>query len=160
MKISFKLNSQLISVDVDPLQSLLVTLRDELHMQAAKQGCGEGECGSCSVIMNNVMVNTCLMPTIQAKGAALVTLEGLRDTAKGQCVINALLKAKGVQCGFCTPSMVLALYHLLDNRTYADITPTDKQIRQALAGNLCRCTGYGMIVEAAKIAAKKWEEIW
>ena len=160
MKICFKLNGQAVKVDVDPLQPLLHTLRERLGMTSAKQGCGEGECGSCSIIMDNQLVNTCLIPTIQAKDTALVTLEGLRDTAKGLCVIDALLEAKGVQCGFCSPAMVLALYHLLDNRVCADITPTDMQIREALAGNLCRCTGYAMIVEAAKIAARKGEGLW
>ncbi|MEI6859710.1 MAG: (2Fe-2S)-binding protein [Shewanella sp.] len=159
MKICFNLNGQGVKVDVDPLQPLLHTLREQLGMTSAKQGCGEGECGSCSIIMDNQLVNTCLIPTIQAKGTALVTLEGLKNTPKGLCVIYALLEAKGVQCGFCSPAMVLALYHLLDNRVCADITPTDKQIREALSGNLCRCTGYAMIVEAAKIAARG-EGIW
>lgn len=160
MEISFKLNGQPVTVDVDPMQPLLDTLRDSLALISPKKGCGEGECGSCSILMDNELVNTCLIPTIQAKDTAIVTLEGLRDTPKGQCVIDSILEVKGVQCGFCSPGMVLAVYQLLDNREYKGITPTDEQIRAAISGNLCRCTGYGMIVDGAKLAAKKGEGLW
>ncbi|PSW10034.1 (2Fe-2S)-binding protein [Photobacterium rosenbergii] len=156
MKIEFYLNSHLVVVDVDPMQSLLHTLRGTMNHTATKEGCGEGECGACSVLFNNRLVNACMMPIGQVQGGDVMTLEGLRQTEKGQCVINALLEAKGVQCGFCTPGMVLALYALLE----VDPNPTEQAIRTAISGNLCRCTGYGMIVEAAKIAAQKGEGLW
>ncbi|MCW8331177.1 (2Fe-2S)-binding protein [Photobacterium sp. SDRW27] len=156
MNIEFYLNNQLITVDVDPMQSLLNTLRGNLKQTATKEGCGEGECGACSILFNGKLVNACMMPIAQAQGAELMTLEGLRQTEKGQCVIDALLEAKGVQCGFCTPGMVLALYALLE----ANANPSEQEIRTAISGNLCRCTGYGMIIDAAKIAATKGEGLW
>ncbi|WP_375749017.1 (2Fe-2S)-binding protein [Vibrio sp. HN007] len=156
MKIEFHLNNELVVVDVDPMQSLLNTLRGELDKTATKEGCGEGECGACSILFNGKLVNACMMPIAQAEGAHLMTLEGLRETEKGQCVINALLEAKGVQCGFCTPGMVLALYALLESNS----NPDELEIRTAISGNLCRCTGYGMIVDAAKIAVKRGEGLW
>ncbi|ELR64888.1 Xanthine dehydrogenase iron-sulfur subunit [Photobacterium marinum] len=156
MKIEFFLNNELVEVDADPMQSLLNTLRGDLNKTATKEGCGEGECGACSVLFNGKLVNSCMMPIAQAEGAQVMTLEGLRQTEKGQCVIDALLEAKGVQCGFCTPGMVLALYALLETNA----RPTEQEIRTAISGNLCRCTGYGMIVEAARIAAEKGEGLW
>ncbi|WP_173424657.1 (2Fe-2S)-binding protein [Photobacterium sanctipauli] len=156
MKISFYLNEQPTSIDCDPMQSLLHTLRNDIHQTATKEGCGEGECGACSVLLNGRLVNACMLPVAQAEGAQVMTLEGLKQTTKGQLVINALLEAKGVQCGFCTPGMVLALYALLE----VNPSPDEHTIRTAISGNLCRCTGYGMIVEAAKIAAKKGEGVW
>lgn len=156
MKIEFYLNNELVEVDADPMKSLLNTLRENLSKTATKEGCGEGECGACSVLFNGKLVNACMMPIAQAAGARLMTLEGLRQSEKGQCVINALLEAKGVQCGFCTPGMVLALYALLE----VNAKPTEQEIRTAISGNLCRCTGYGMIVDAARIAAEKGEGLW
>lgn len=156
MKIGFYLNDEMVEVDVDPMQSLLSTLRGELNKTATKEGCGEGECGSCSVLLNGKLVNACMVPVAQIEGARLTTLEGLRKSKKGQCIIDALLEAKGVQCGFCTPGMVLALYALLDKNA----TPNEVEVRTAISGNLCRCTGYGMIVDAARIASKKGEGLW
>ena len=156
MEIQFTLNQKLVIVDVDPMQPLLATLRETLSNTAAKEGCGEGECGACSVLFNDKLVNSCLLPTAQVQGADLLTLEGLRETEKGKCVVDAILEAKGVQCGFCSPGMVLALYVLLsDNKN-----PTEAEVRTAISGNLCRCTGYGMIVDAARIAAEKGAHLW
>ncbi|OLQ74786.1 (2Fe-2S)-binding protein [Photobacterium proteolyticum] len=156
MKIEFYLNDELVEVEADPMQSLLNTLRGNLNKTATKEGCGEGECGACSILFNGKLVNACMMPIAQAEGARLMTLEGLRQTEKGQCVIDALLEAKGVQCGFCTPGMVLALYALLE----VNAKPNEQEIRTAISGNLCRCTGYGMIVDAARIASEKGEGLW
>ncbi|WP_299014109.1 (2Fe-2S)-binding protein [uncultured Photobacterium sp.] len=156
MKIEFFLNNELVEVDADPMQSLLNTLRGDLKKTATKEGCGEGECGACSILFNGKLVNACMMPIAQAEGAQVMTLEGLRQTEKGQCVVDALLEAKGVQCGFCTPGMVLALYALLETNA----KPTEEEIRTAISGNLCRCTGYGMIIDAARIAAQKGEGLW
>lgn len=156
MKIEFYLNDELVEVEADPLQSILHTLRVNLSNMATKEGCGEGECGACSILFDGALVNACMMPIGQAQGGRLMTLEGLKKTDKGLCVINALLEAKGVQCGFCTPGMVLALYALLE----ANAKPTEQEIRTGISGNLCRCTGYGMIVDAARIASKKGEGLW
>ncbi len=156
MKIGFYLNNELVEVDADPMQSLLNTLRENLNKTATKEGCGEGECGACSILFNGKLVNACMMPVAQADGARLMTLEGIRDSEKGKCVINALLEAKGVQCGFCTPGMVLALYALLESNP----EPDELEIRTAISGNLCRCTGYGMIVDAARIASERGEGLW
>jgi carbon-monoxide dehydrogenase small subunit len=156
MKVEFYLNDEPVEIEADPMQSILNTVRDDLAQTATKEGCGEGECGACSVLFNGQLVNACMVPIAQAQGARLMTLEGLRKTEKGMCVIDALLEAKAVQCGFCTPGMVLALYALLDVKP----NPTEPEIRTAISGNLCRCTGYGMIVDAAKIAAKKGEGLW
>ncbi len=156
MNIEFILNGSPVAVNVDPMQSLLHTLRGTLHSSATKEGCGEGECGACSVLLNGALVNACMLPVAQVAGSEVLTLEGLRETEKGRCVINALLEAKAVQCGFCSPGMVLALYALLQHNPQ----PDDIQIRTAISGNLCRCTGYSMIVEAAKIAAQKGAGLW
>lgn len=156
MEIQFTLNHKSVTIDVEPMQPLLATLREALNHTATKEGCGEGECGACSVLVNDKLVNSCLVPTAQIEGADLMTLEGLRETEKGQCVIDAILEAKGVQCGFCSPGMVLALYVLLSENS----APDEAEIRTAISGNLCRCTGYGMIVDAARIAAKKGAHLW
>lgn len=156
MEISFILNGEPMTIKAEPMQSLLFTLRQQLGLTAAKDGCNEGECGACSVLMNDKLVNACLIPISQVQDAELMTLEGLKKTRRGMLVIDSLLQAKGVQCGFCTPGMVLALYALLmDNPN-----PTEQEIRTGISGNLCRCTGYDMIVEAARIASAKGEGVW
>jgi carbon-monoxide dehydrogenase small subunit len=160
MKMEFVLNNEVVSVDADPMQSLLNVLRDNLAKTATKEGCGEGECGACSILLNGQLVNACMLPIGQVCGATVMTLEGIRQTAKGQCLIDALLEAKGVQCGFCTPGMVLALYALFDGRSDMTKAPSEHEIRTGLSGNLCRCTGYGMIVDAANIAAIKGAQLW
>jgi len=154
--VEFVLNHREVSIEVEPMQSLLHTLRVDLINTATKEGCGEGECGACSVLFNGKLVNACMLPIAQVQGAEILTLEGLRESEKGQCVINALLEAKGVQCGFCSPGMVLALYALLE----ANSDPSEEEIRRGISGNLCRCTGYGMIVDAARIAAQKGAQLW
>ena len=156
MKIEFSLNNRAVTVDVDPMQSLLQTLRNQLEQVAAKEGCSEGECGSCSVICNNVLVNACMMPTMQAQGAEIMTLEGIRESDRGICLMDAMVEAHAIQCGFCTPGVVMALYALLSSNAY----PTENDIRSAISGNLCRCTGYTAIIEAAQIAMRKGEGLW
>ncbi|MGF1763207.1 (2Fe-2S)-binding protein [Aliivibrio kagoshimensis] len=160
MIVEFYLNDKLTQVESEPMQSVLNVLRDDLNNTASKEGCGEGECGACSVLLNGELVNACMTPIAQVEGEHITTLEGLRETVKGKCIINALLEAKGVQCGFCTPGMVLALYVLMEQKynSHADGL-SELEIRTALSGNLCRCTGYSMIVDAAKIAWRKWGEL-
>jgi len=149
MKLSMTVNGEERSVDVSPMRRLLDILREDLHLTGAKEGCGEGECGSCSVLMNGTLVNSCLVPAIQADGATLCTVEGLATDGHLHPIQRCFLEAGGAQCGICTPGMMLATHHLLDKHPH----PTEEQIREGLAGNLCRCTGYMRIFEAVREAA-------
>jgi carbon-monoxide dehydrogenase small subunit len=147
--IALTINGRQHSIDVPPMRRLLDVLREDLRLTGAKEGCGEGECGSCSVLMNGDLVNSCLVPAIQADGAELVTVEGMADEGRLSPIQQCFLENGGAQCGICTPGMMLATHHLLDK--YPD--PTEEQIREGLAGNLCRCTGYMRIFEAVREAA-------
>jgi aerobic carbon-monoxide dehydrogenase small subunit len=149
-EISLTVNGTAHTVSVYPMERLLDVLRNELGLTGTKEGCGEGECGSCSVLMNGELVNSCLVPVLQADGASLSTIEGLASNGVLHPVQQAFLKFGGAQCGICTPGMVLATVHLL-NRNPA---PTLEQIREGLGGNLCRCTGYTRIFQAVIEAAK------
>ena len=151
-EVSFTVNGVAHTVSVYPMERLLDVLRTELRLTGTKEGCGEGECGSCSVLMNGELVNSCLVPVLQAEGSSLCTIEGLAaGDGSLHPVQQAFLKCGGAQCGICTPGMVLATIHLL-GRTPA---PTLEQIREGLGGNLCRCTGYTRIFEAVQEAAKQ-----
>lgn len=134
---------------VDHNQTLLEMLRDDLGLTGAKHGCGEGECGACTVIMNGKPVNSCLVLAAQTDGADILTIEGLADGAKLHPIQEAFIEAGAIQCGFCTPGMILSSKALLE----ANPSPTRLEIRTALSGNLCRCTGYQKIVEAVEDAA-------
>lgn len=135
-----------------PMARLLEVLRDELHLTGTKEGCGEGECGSCSVILNGALVNSCLIPVLQANGANILTIEGLSTDARLHPLQQAFLECGAAQCGICTPGMILAALHLLDNNP----VPTLEETREGLSGNLCRCTGYVQIFEAvAKVSQKE-----
>jgi carbon-monoxide dehydrogenase small subunit len=129
----------------------LDTLRHQLGLTGAKEGCGEGECGSCSVLLNGALVNSCLVPVLQAQSADIVTIEGLASDAQLDGLQEAFLQCGGAQCGICTPGMILAASHLLHKK--ADLTLED--IREGLSGNLCRCTGYIQIFEAVAEAARR-----
>jgi carbon-monoxide dehydrogenase small subunit len=148
--ISFTVNGQLRGVHAAPMKRLLDVLREDLRLTGAKEGCGEGECGSCSVLMNGELVNSCLVPVLQAEGASILTIEGVAD-ANGRLapVQQCFLEQGGAQCGICTPGMILATEHLLHKYPQ----PTLEQIREGLAGNLCRCTGYARIVAAVQACA-------
>ncbi len=147
--ITLRVNGQQHSVDVPPMRRLLDVLREDLRLTGTKEGCGEGECGSCSVLMNGDLVNSCLVPALQADGATLCTVEGMADDGRLHPIQRCFLEQGGAQCGICTPGMMLATHHLLQQ--YPD--PTDEQIREGLAGNLCRCTGYVRIFDAVREAA-------
>lgn len=142
-------NGEHRSVRVYPMERLLDVLRHELHLTGTKEGCGEGECGSCSVLMDGVLVNSCLIPILQAKDATIITIEGLAPQEPSYRVQQAFLDRGGAQCGICTPGMILAAVHLLGKRP----RPTMEEIREGLSGNLCRCTGYMQIFEAVLEAA-------
>jgi carbon-monoxide dehydrogenase small subunit len=131
------------------MKRLLDVLREDLRLTGAKEGCGEGECGSCSVLLNGELVNSCLLPALQAEAAEIITIEGLAQHGHLAPVQQCFLEEGGAQCGICTPGMILATKHLLDKSPQ----PTLDQIREGLAGNLCRCTGYARIVAAVQACA-------
>jgi aerobic carbon-monoxide dehydrogenase small subunit len=148
-EVSFSVNGRATSLQLPPMARLLDVLRHELGLTGTKEGCGEGECGSCSVLMDGVLVNSCLIPALQVNGARIVTIEGLSTEPGSQALQQAFLECGAAQCGICTPGMILAAFHLLTKKPQASV----EQIREGLAGNLCRCTGYMQIVEAvAKVA--------
>lgn len=127
-----------------PMARLLDVLREELHLTGTKEGCGEGECGACSVIINGELVNSCLIPLAQVEGAEIKTIEGVASGDQLHAVQEAFVLCGGAQCGICTPGMVIAAVNLLERIPH----PNEAQIRAGLAGNLCRCTGYMKIFEA------------
>ena len=136
-----------------PMARLLDVLREDLGLTGAKEGCGEGECGACSVLLNGTLVNSCLIPVFQANGARITTIEGLAKGERLHAIQQAFIDHGGAQCGVCTPGMIMTAYSLL--RVNPD--PTDAEIRNALAGNLCRCTGYTRIFESVLRACQESE---
>ena len=143
-KISFYLNNKLVKVDVDPSQRLLDVLRMKLHMTGVKEGCGEGACGACSVLVDGVCYDSCLTPVANVIGKHIVTIEGFRTTPQYRIIADAFADFGASQCGFCTPGMILNSYALLKKNP----NPSEEEVRIALSGNLCRCTGYNAIVKA------------
>jgi aerobic carbon-monoxide dehydrogenase small subunit len=150
-EISLTVNGKLETVFVYPMERLLDVLRQELGLTGTKEGCGEGECGSCSVLIDGMLVNSCLIPALQAHSAKIVTIEGLASDRGLQVLQQAFLDCGGAQCGICTPGMILASVHLLKKTP----RPTLEEIREGLAGNLCRCTGYLQIFEALAEAGRR-----
>jgi aerobic carbon-monoxide dehydrogenase small subunit len=150
-QIHFTINGHERSIEAPPLKRLLDVLREDLHLTGAKEGCGEGECGSCSILMNGELVNSCLIPVLQAEGANITTIEGIAIDQKLHPIQQCFLERGGAQCGICTPGMILATHHLLEKYPQ----PTLLQIQEGLAGNLCRCTGYARIFDAVQAAASE-----
>jgi len=145
VEIRFRVNGRDAAVRAHPMARLLDVLRNDLRLTGTKEGCGEGECGACSVMVNGELVNSCLTPVLQAQGADIMTIEGVApDDTQLHAVQQAFIDHGGAQCGICTPGMILAARNLLERHPH----PTDEQIRTGLAGNLCRCTGYMRIFEA------------
>jgi aerobic carbon-monoxide dehydrogenase small subunit len=142
--IQFTVNGKRSAINVQPMKRLLDVLREDLHLTGTKEGCGEGECGSCSVRMNGELVNSCLVPVLQAEGAEIQTVEGLALNGELHPLQKAFLEQGGAQCGICTPGMLMASAQLLEQCPKPSLT----QIREALAGNLCRCTGFMRIFES------------
>jgi aerobic carbon-monoxide dehydrogenase small subunit len=151
LTISFTVNGEPKKARAYPMERLLDVLRSELRLTGAKEGCGEGECGSCSVLMDGILVNSCLVPALHADGTIIVTIEGLARGEKLHVLQEAFLECGGAQCGICTPGMILAACHLLNQKP----KPTIEDIREGLSGNLCRCTGYSQILEAVAEAARR-----
>jgi carbon-monoxide dehydrogenase small subunit len=148
---SFTVNGERRTVRVHAMERLLDVLRNELGLPGTKEGCGEGECGACSVLIDGALVDSCLVPVAQAQGANIVTIEGIAQDARFAPMRDAFLELGGAQCGICTPGMILAAVHLLDRKA----SPTMDDIREGLSGNLCRCTGYTQILEAVAEAARR-----
>jgi carbon-monoxide dehydrogenase small subunit len=143
-------NGSEVTLEGHPMARLLDVLRSSLRLTGTKEGCGEGECGACAVLMNGELVNSCLVPLLHADGASITTIEGIAQDATLSHVLDAFVSCGGAQCGICTPGMVLATVDLLRRHP----APSDDEIRTALAGNLCRCTGYMRIFDAVRTAAK------
>jgi carbon-monoxide dehydrogenase small subunit len=155
VEISLTVNGEPKKVRAHAMERLLDVLRLELGLTGAKEGCGEGECGSCSVLMDGALVNSCLVPVLQAAGTSIVTIEGLAQGDTLHLLQETFLECGGAQCGICTPGMILAAVHLLNGKH----EPTINEIREGLSGNLCRCTGYAQIVEAVAEAARRRSSI-
>ena len=155
MEIKFVLNGKPVSVDVLPSMSLLYVIRNNFHLTGTKEGCAEGECGACTVLVNGEPINSCLCPVINVVDKEVITIEGFRDSKAYRVIADAFADMGGSQCGFCTPGMILATYAVLKKNPH----PTEEEIRFALSGNLCRCTGYQSIVYAVKKASEKGIEL-
>jgi len=147
--IDFRVNGTPCRVDVYPMERLLDVLRRALGLTGTKEGCGEGECGACSVVVDGQLVNSCLVPVLQAAGCDVLTVEGLAKNGRLHSLQEAFANTGGAQCGICTPGMIMASYQLLERFPH----PTDEQVREGLAGNLCRCTGYQKIFDAVRQAS-------
>lgn len=148
-----KVNNKDYEIGVAPNRTLLDVLRNELHLTGTKEGCGTGSCGSCTVLMDGQAVNSCLVFIAEAEGKEITTIEGLSIEGKLHPLQQAFMDEGAVQCGFCTPGMILMAKAFLDSNQ----TPTESQVREAIAGNLCRCTGYDKIIRAILSVAKSTE---
>jgi len=152
-EVALTVNGESRTVQAYPMERLLDVLRQRLGLTGAKEGCGEGECGSCSVLMDGLLVNSCLVPVLQAQGARIQTIEGLAKGSQLHALQQAFLECGAAQCGICTPGMLMAALHLVNQKPQ----PTTEDIKEGLAGNLCRCTGYAQICEAVTDAEGRGE---
>ena len=153
MRLNFRVNDEKRSVDVPPMKRLLDVLREDLELTGTKEGCGEGECGACTVILDGEAVNSCLVAIGQCDGRKVTTVEGLADRGPGgvevlHAVQRALVARGGAQCGICTPGIAVCAAHVVDRGLIATATDPRAVVRELLAGNICRCTGYQLIVDA------------
>jgi carbon-monoxide dehydrogenase small subunit len=149
--INCTVNGKQQTLNAHPMERLLDVLREQLHLTGTKEGCGEGECGACSVMLDGRIVNSCLVPIAQVEGAAIKTIEGVATGDQLHAVQQAFIDCGGAQCGICTPGMVMAAVDLLERNP----NPSETEIRNGLAGNLCRCTGYMKIFESVVQACRK-----
>jgi aerobic carbon-monoxide dehydrogenase small subunit len=152
MKIKFEINGVVREIDAPPMNRLLDVLREDLCLTGTKEGCGEGECGACSVIVDGEAINSCLVPVCQLQGANILTVEGLSRDGRLDPLQQAFLECGAAQCGICTPGMLISARSLLD----VNPRPTREEIRAAIAGNLCRCTGYIKIIDAIERTAETY----
>ena len=152
----FKLNGKIVRFEGNTLTRLIDVIREDLGLTGTKEGCGEGECGACSVLRNGKLTTSCIIPVGAVAGDEIVTIEGLRDTEQGKCLIDAFAEGGAVQCGFCIPGMVMAAQALLLENS----DPDEEDVRMAISGNICRCTGYDLIVDSILLAAKKGKGLW
>ncbi|MFA7560481.1 MAG: (2Fe-2S)-binding protein [Candidatus Izemoplasmatales bacterium] len=155
-KIKFILNNQSQEIDTDLNRRLLDVLRNDFNLTGPKEGCGEGECGACAVLLNGKIVNSCSVPLANVVSKEIMTIEGFSQTKRYEIIKEAFAEMGGVQCGFCTPGMIIATESLLRHNPH----PTIEEIKIGLSGNLCRCTGYNLIVKAIQQAAKKGDGLW
>ncbi|MCL4806561.1 MAG: (2Fe-2S)-binding protein [Thermoanaerobaculia bacterium] len=153
MSVTLTVNGSLLTLEAPPAARLLDVLRERLGLTGTKEGCGEGECGACTILLDGVPVNSCLVALGQCAGREVTTVEGLGDTKHLTPLQEAMVTEGGAQCGICTPGMLLSAEALLREKPQ----PTDPEIREAIAGNVCRCTGYQRIVNAVNEAARKRE---
>jgi carbon-monoxide dehydrogenase small subunit len=149
--IKLTVNGNEYEISIKPNATLLDTIREDLGLTGTKEGCGNGECGACTVIIDGKTANSCITLAVEANGKKITTIEGLSQGEKLHPIQEAFVEVGGLQCGFCTPGMILSSKVLLD----ANPNPTEEQIRKGLEGNFCRCTGYTKIIESVKAAAKK-----
>lgn len=154
--IEFILNGKEVKTDSEPNTRLLDVLRNEFDITGPKEGCGEGECGACAVIVDGELMNSCITAVGSMMGHTVVTLDGFRETEQYKVLEEAYGICGAVQCGFCTPGMIMASQVLLMHNPH----PTDDEIREGLSGNLCRCTGYNMIIDAVRTASEKGAGLW
>ena len=148
--LAFSVNGEPVELEVAPRATLLDVLRDDLELTGTKYGCGEGECGACSVILDGKVVNSCLVLALECQGSEILTVEGLAANGRLHSIQKAFVDHGAVQCGFCTPGMIMASYALLEENP----SPTEDEVKRALEGNLCRCTGYRKIVDAVLSLAR------
>ena len=149
-EIKFILNGKPCDVAVKPWRTLLEMIREDCNLTGTKEGCGEGECGSCTVIMGGKAVNSCLVPAVEADNQEIITIEGLADGEKLHPIQEAFVNQSGMQCGFCTPGMIMSAKALLERNP----SPSEAEIREGIAGNFCRCTGYTKIIESIQAASE------
>ncbi len=154
--VTFKLNGKEIKTETDPCERLLDVLRGEFKLTGPKEGCKEGECGACSVLVDGELMNSCITPLGNVMNKEVITVEGFRDTKRYKLLEKTFAQAGAVQCGFCTPGMIMAAEALLRRVPH----PTLDDIRESISGNLCRCTGYNMIVDAVQMAAEQGDGLW
>ena len=152
----FILNGTEVETQAPCTMRLIDVLREEFQLIGPKEGCGDGECGTCSILVNHLLANSCLIPIGAIEGADIITIDGLSTTKQFQLLSDCYSEAGAVQCGYCIPGMVMASAALLANNPH----PTEDEIREGISGNLCRCTGYNMIVDAIGLAANKGDGLW
>jgi aerobic carbon-monoxide dehydrogenase small subunit len=151
MSVEIEINGVRREINAAPMRRLLDVLREDLGLTGTKEGCGEGECGACSVIIDGEVINSCLVPVCQVRDSSILTVEGLAVDGRLSPLQQAFLECGGAQCGICTPGMLIAARALLDSIPH----PTREEIKEAIAGNLCRCTGYVKILDAIELAARR-----